>query len=75
MKDWFVTVNGELKAENKFCLLKHVLVLNLILCDLTHIAEFKEKKRKNLGSLIKMIGGVCRERREGQGKILLVQEG
>lgn len=75
MKDWFGTVDGELKVKNKFCLLKHILVLNLIWGELTHIAQFRERKRKNLGNLIKMIGSVCRERREGQGKILLVQEG
>lgn len=75
MKHWFVTVNGELKVENKFYLLKHILVLHLILDELTHMAEFRERKKKNLGNLIKMIGGVCRGRREGQGKILLVQEG
>lgn len=71
----FVTVDGELKVKNKFCLLKHILVLNLILGELTPIPEFRERKKKNLGNLIKMIGGVCRQRSEGQGKILLVQEG
>jgi len=50
MKDWFVTVDGELKVENKFCLLKHILVLNVILGELTHIAEFRERKRKNLAT-------------------------
>lgn len=74
MKDWFVTVDGELKVGSKFCLLKHILVLNLILSELTHTAKFRERKGKNLGNFIKMIGGMCRERREGQRKVLLVQE-
>lgn len=51
---------------SKFCLLKHILVLNLILGELTHTAKFRERKGKNLGNFIKMIGGMYRERREGQ---------
>lgn len=76
MKNWFVAVDGELKVKIKFCLLKYILLLNLILCELKNIAEFRERKWKNLGNLIKMIGGVLREEtvyREGsRGQ---VQEG
>lgn len=75
MKDWFVKVDGELKVVSKFCLLKHILVLNLILGELTHTAKLRERKGENLGNFIKMIGGMYRERREGQRKVLLVQEG
>lgn len=73
MKDWFVTVDGELKVGSKFCLLKYILVLNLMLGELTHTAKFRERKEKNLGNFIKMIGGMCRKKRKGQRKVLLVQ--
>lgn len=57
MEDWFLTVDRERKVEN-FCFLKHIPVLNLILGELTHLTEFRERKRKNLDNLIKMMGGV-----------------
>lgn len=73
MRDWFVTVDGDLKDGSKFCLLKHILVLNLILGELTHTVKFRERRGENLGNFIKMIGVMCRERREGQRKVLLVK--
>lgn len=54
-------MDEELKVKIKFCFLKYILLLNLILCELKNIAEFRGRKWKNLGNLIKMIGDALRE--------------
>lgn len=59
--NWFVAVDEELKVKIKFCFLKYILLLNLILCELKNTAEFRGRKWKNVGNLIKMIGDVLRE--------------